>query len=454
LWRRSIRDASRFRPLEVFDIDIARLPGCLRASTRQEGCRYEKGFALIRLAGHPIGHMELDLSSGSLNRAQLLGQAWAELGECILARLEAGGLQAVAPLSSPGLPAGSAPSSLPEEDLPPISIVIATRDRAHSLAACLESLRKVEYPSFEVIVVDNAPENSETARVVGLASDDLPRLRYLVERTPGGSVARNRGIAEARGDVIAFTDDDVVVSRDWLRGLIRGFRSVPGVGCVTGLVLAAELETPSQLWFEQYGGFSRGYQRRVFDARPGSGDTRIYPFNAGAFGAGASAAFRADLLRELGGFDPNLGPGTPAKGGEDLDLFLRVVLSGHRLVYEPTAVAWHRHRREVPELREQIHDYGVGLASMIMKLLLTRATTWEVIRRMPHGLVLLLSPTSPKNASKLAGYPPILSFLELAGMARGPFAYLRSRCRSMAQGRGGSFGGLDTCDARVQEERV
>jgi hypothetical protein len=131
-------------------------------------------------------------------------------------------------------------------------------------------------------------------------------------------------------------------------------------------------------------------------------------------------------LRDLGGFDTELGPGTPAKGGEDLDLFLRVILRGGRLVYEPSSVAWHRHRRHYPELRRQIHEYGIGLAALITKLLFGPATGLEILRRVPQGLVFLLSPSSPKHASKVAGYPPVLSFLELAGMLKGPLAYLRS----------------------------
>jgi GT2 family glycosyltransferase len=451
LSRRSSRHANTFRPLEVIDIDLAHPPEWLRASARPQGGRYEKAFALIRFDCHPVGHVELDLCSGDLSRAQLMAQVWAELGERLPARAEPGTLPPISAWSEPAIPAGiNAPCSVAEDDLPPVSVVIATRGRPDALASCLESIRKVDYPTFEVIVVDNAPEDCETARVVGLASEGLPQLRYVVERTPGASVAKNRGVAEASSEIIAFTDDDVVVAEGWLRGLVRGFESVAGVGCVTGLVLAAELETPSQLWFEQYGGFSRGYGRKVFDSDPGSGETRIYPFSPGAFGAGASAAFRADVLHALGGFDPSLGPGTVARGGEDLDLFLRVVLSGHRLVYEPSAVAWHRHRREYPELRRQIHDYGVGLTALITKLLLSRETAWEVIKRVPHGLALLLSPTSPKNASKLTGYPPVLSLLELAGMARGPFAYLRSRSCAAAPDRR-RVGTLHEADVRVQE---
>lgn len=331
-------------------------------------------------------------------------------------------------------PAGSlfppSPPFLFGEELPFISVVIATRERAHLLSGCLESFRELDYPRYELILVDNAPVTDSTAEAVEAARQYLPNLRYVVESTPGSSRARNRGVAEARGEIIAFTDDDVIVGSNWLRGFVRGFRSADQVGCVTGLILPHELETTSQIWFEQYGGFSRGFERRIFDLNLHHGATPLYPYTPGSFGAGASMAFRADVIRQLEGFDPCLGPGTRAKGAEDLDLFLRVILGGHRLVYEPSTVVWHRHRRSYPELKRQIHDYGLGMACLATKLLLTPATCVEVIKRFPRGVVFLLSPSSPKHASKIPGYPLTLSLTEMLGMLRGPSAYLSSRLRA------------------------
>src|SRR5690349_20600159 len=104
------------------------------------------------------------------------------------------------------------------DTLPPISVVVCTRDRTGQLADCLKALLALDYPSFEIIVVDNAPSNDSTARLAAC----LP-VRYARENNPGLDWARNRGVAEARHDIIAFTDDDVRPDRFWLHAIGRAF---------------------------------------------------------------------------------------------------------------------------------------------------------------------------------------------------------------------------------------
>lgn len=325
-----------------------------------------------------------------------------------------------------------------QKGTPLVSVVVATRDRPSSLKRCIDSLLGLEYPCFEIVIVDNSfsDQTEQYARALQphvQSGSARAAVRYIRERTPGLSRARNSGISEAAGEIIAFVDDDVVVDRAWLSGLLNGFRSASGVACVTGLVLPAERETPAQEWFEQFGGFSRGFERKIYDRRPQPDRSPLYPYNAGAFGAGASMAFSAEWLRKTGGFDEALGAGTAVEGGEDLDCFLRVVLSGRRLVYEPAAVSWHYHPREYACLRRKVKGYGIGLAAVITKALLHPATRMEVIKRLPRGILFLLSPRSEKNASKKAGFPRRLTWLELAGIACGPVAYLWSLRRLPAR---------------------
>ena len=427
---------SSFLPLELFDIDIGQPLPSLKTTYRPDGTRYERAFALIRLHGQPLGHLELDLCAGGMTAEELAKKTWGQLRSSIAKHLEDDGMGSVSVLTADGLQGHAVPPCcLLEEEFPFVSVVIPTRGRPGSLATCLDSFRTLEYPRYELIIVDSAPTSTANAEVSHWASYDLPQIRYVVEKMPGSSRARNRGVAESEGEIIAFTDDDVVVDSHWLAGLVRGFQLSADVACVTGLVLAAEFETPAQLWFEQYGGFSRGYVRKVFSLESRSGATSVFPYNAGAFGAGASMAFRASVLRAFGGFDTSLGPGTPAKGGEDLDVFFRVIKGGHRLAYEPSSVAWHSHRREYHALRRQIHDYGVGLAAFITKRLFNPETVLGMIKRLPCGLVLLLSPSSPKNVTKVPGYPRRLSIFELAGILRGPLAYLHSRLGAWASGK-------------------
>ena len=144
-------------------------------------------------------------------------------------------------------------------------------------------------------------------------------------------MARNAGIAVAHGEIVAVTDDDVLVDRRWLEWIGRAFASEPDAACVTGLTLPGDLETESQVFIEQFAGFGKGFERRVF--RLSTPTSPLSPFAAGEYGSGASTAIRRGVMWELGGFDRDLGAGTIARGGEDLDLFIRVLLAGHAIVY-------------------------------------------------------------------------------------------------------------------------
>ena len=226
--------------------------------------------------------------------------------------------------------------------LPSISVVVPSLlERLDGLQACLRSLADLDYPDYEVIVVDNRPAGSPPV--------DLPGVRVVRETRPGISAARNRGLEDATGEIVAFTDDDVEVDPGWLRAIATRFLAQPEEACVTGLTLPNELETPAQVALEEYYG---GFGVRTFAAvshrmRAPRGSSLLAPatvdaiddsgrvlrsfslYAAGSFGAGANMAYRAAALRELGGFDCALGAGTDTHGGEDLAMFARLVWRGH-----------------------------------------------------------------------------------------------------------------------------
>jgi hypothetical protein len=137
---------------------------------------------------------------------------------------------------------------------------------------------------------------------------------------------------------------------------------------------------------------------------------------------------RTSVLRELGGFDPALGAGTPARGGDDLAMFFDVIEAGHAIVYEPAALVWHHHRPDYPGLRDQAYGYGVGMG----------AYATHVFAKHPHRVVGALrvaglaarhyfAPGSARNGRRPAGFPRELVWRERAGLVAGPLSYARSR---------------------------
>ncbi|WP_460354302.1 glycosyltransferase family 2 protein [Mycobacterium sp. ZZG] len=266
--------------------------------------------------------------------------------------------------------------------LPAVSVVLCTRERPDQLADALDSVLAVDYPDFEVVVVDNAPRTDATARVV--ERNGHPRVRYVEEPVPGLSVARNTGLRRAHHLVVAYTDDDVVVDPYWLRALAAGFARSPKVSCVSGLVPSGELRTAAQAYFDQRVTWAGSLEPRVFSMAEPPADQPLFPFQVGRFGTGANFAVQRDRVLELGGFDEALGAGTASQGGEDLDLFFRVLTAGDALATEPAAIVWHRHRSDNEALLEQARGYGLGLGAWLTKVGLDashRRLAVQVLRR-------------------------------------------------------------------------
>ena len=420
-------------PIQVMELELSRPIPDLPATPSGTGPPYRQALVLVRLHAEPIGLLPLELSALGLPARALAGAVWSQLQQPIGRHLEADGESPVTELPVTGLAASEAPPCAPEQAVvsgaaPLVSAVVTTCDRPGQLLRTLDSLLRQRYPAFEVIVVDNRPRGGPTRQAVGQQYGAEPRVRYVAEPRVGLSAARNAGLAHARGPIVAFTDDDVTVDRHWLSSLAAAFLRDPAAACVTGLILPLELETTAQLLFEQFGGFSKGFQRRSFDLGPNRPPDALFPYSAGRFGSGANTAFRTAVLRGLGGFAVELGAGTPARGGEDLDIYLRVITGGHRLVYEPRALLWHRHRPDRAGLSRQIHHYGVGLsAALTRRFMASREDRRQIVRRLPAGLAYALHPRSAKNAGKGPSYPVRLTMLELAGMLRGPIAYGLSR---------------------------
>ena len=168
---------------------------------------------------------------------------------------------------------------------------------------------------------------------------------------------------------MAFTDDDTVVDPGWASALAAGFAADSEAVCVTGLVASMALDTGSQQYFDARVPWAEVFEPRRYDLTKHRHPSPLYPFRAGIFGTGANFAVRRNAVARLGGFDPLLGAGAPSRGGEDLDIFLRLILAGGRICYLPSAVVWHRHRSDSDALTEQIYSYGHGLGAYVAKYL-------------------------------------------------------------------------------------
>ncbi|MET9867674.1 glycosyltransferase, partial [Streptomyces sp. NPDC006386] len=369
-------------------------------------------FVLVRRQGRPVGTLLGRVPEGADARAVLAARARAE---CPPGAVE-----------GPGEP-------------PFTSVVVATRERAGQLARALDSLLAQDHPRFEIVVVDNAPVTGETRQLVERKYAE--RVRYVCEPVPGLAVAHNTGLAAVAGEVVAFTDDDVVADPRWLTELTAPFAADAGLGCSTGLILPARLTTPAQVLLESHGGFAKGFTPRTYDPAHPPVDEPLFPFTAGRFGSGANMAFRTRVLRSVGGFDPATGAGTAARGGDDLYGFVRVLADGHRLRYTPYALVWHHHRETWRDLETQAYGYGAGLTAYLTAVLVNRpALLPAFLARLPRGLVHARALTAVRETEGTGGggmpgdhdvrthpWPRRLSRLQRRGMVYGPVGYVRAR---------------------------
>lgn len=387
--------------------------------------RHGRARVLVRTRGRPIGFVTVAVTSPDDLLADVLDAAGR------LPRRPDGTDRLS---TGPGSADDGAHGATTPSDEPAVSVVVCTRDRPDDLSLCVDRLTALEYPKFEVVVVDNAPSDERTHdRFVATVGDD-DRFRYVVEPVPGLSNARNRGLQAARFPLTAFTDDDVWVDPGWLRGISGGFLRSSAVGCVTGLVAPAELETAAQRFFDRHSGWPSVAVPRLFDLDEHRDPAPSFPFSAGVFGTGANFAVDRALAIAIGGFDPLLGAGTPTGGGEDLDMFVRVLFAGRALAYEPTAIVWHVHRATDEALDRQLYTWGTGLAAFITKQLLDRQTRGEVLRRMPSTAVQIVRKYwSATQAGHLADGGAPFGGHELRGMAAGVPIYLRSRAQQRGQ---------------------
>lgn len=377
----------------IVQVDAEQLPDCIPVS---EG--YGRAYVVVRRHDEPIARFDLPVVNGEVDPIAFSGAMFQEIrlnGYRWLAREYLG--------------------PEPWRSTADITVAICSHERPAEIRRTLAAVTHLDPAPLEILVIDNAPRTTGTQDVVA----EFAGVRYVSEPRRGLDCARNRALSEARGDIVAFTDDDAAPEPSWLGRLVRPFTSSL-VWCATGLVLPAELNTDAQEWFERYSSFSRGFRRRVFVGRDHDG------LSVGSIGAGANMAVRRSVLTELGGFDEALDAGTAARSGGDHELFGRILAAGYNIVYEPAAVSWHRHRRTWPELRDTLRGYGTGIFAVVTRRVLRDREPAALV----HGLrwfcrhyFRTLGRTFLRRPNAV---PRDLIFAEVAGCVAGPVAYARS----------------------------
>lgn len=384
------------------------------------GPDHQQARILVRRRRSPVGYVELPVEPEQTFNERARAAAEASFAEFPVNHGALSGVNMFAVADGrPGMDTLSGTSFAPAPE--GVTIAVCTRDRTTELVTCLSALRKIDYEPLEILVVDNAPaDDMSRIAVRDLAAADS-RIRYTCERRPGLSRARNHALASATYEIVAFTDDDTVADAGWPGALVASFTADSQVVCVTGLVAAGSLQTSSERYFDaRYGEFS--LVPRTYDRH--SRAAGLYPYSAGIVGTGANFAVRRSAVTKLGGFDPQLGVGSPGRGGEDLDMFLRVLLTGGRIAYAPAALVWHRHRSDSEALADQLYSYGHGLGAYLAKhlrdprlqaalLLHGILKIGTVVRRM-----LLASRASRSGPASIR-----LAAIEVRGFVAGALAY-------------------------------
>lgn len=421
---------------------VAKIELALPTAALEIAPPYRAARVLATLHGRPVGYA--DLGAGAqrhYDHSQLVAaldpRAVARAREHLLADLQQSG--APLPPGEPGLAellelaaqlgAPACAAALPAHG-PLVSVAVCTRDRAHMLGDTLASLACQSYADLEILVIDNAPSSDATERLV---REHYPAMRYVLEPRAGLNYARNRAFDEARGEIVAFIDDDAIADQDWVAALAPLF-GAPDVLCATGLVAPARLDTAGQDMFERYG-YSKGFQQLAFRLSDPPPNTPGFPYK-GYLGTGCNCALRRDALELVGPFDPRLDMGSAVPGGGDHDMFARVIRSGYTLVYDPNPIVFHQHIADLKVVVKRLGQYQESFLAFVTKAIvsdaeyalpLARHMAYWYLRRTARGLGAALSRRDR---------PFALVLCEALGGLRGPISFYRShRQVARAQGR-------------------
>ena len=231
-------------------------------------------------------------------------------------------------------------SSTHRTSWPKVSVLVCAYNAAFTLDDCLCSLEALDYPSFEIIVVNDGSTDATSS-----IANSHQGVHVIDTTSEGLSVARNVALAHATGEIVAYTDADVRVHSQWLTYLIQPFldQTVVGAG-------GPNIVPPDDSWLAQCVARSPGAPTHV-----------MLDDVVAEHVPGCNMAFRRDSLLELGGFNPIFD-----RAADDIDVCWRFQASGEKIGFSPAALVWHHHRSSVKAYWKQQFGYGFSESWLTM----------------------------------------------------------------------------------------
>jgi O-antigen biosynthesis protein len=285
---------------------------------------------------------------------------------------------------------------------PLITILVCTKDRQDLLLQCLQSLKELDFDSFEVVVVDNGSKNFQIPEI----ATTFP-IRYFSQPVAGISFARNSILRFCTGDFIALIDDDAIAHRDWLKSSMKSMEDNK-VGCVTGRILPLQINSD---WQQRY--YEEGWLPAV--ETPKSFTLSNYdPFDTPA-GAGTNIVARKSILLECG-FPEFFGAGTAVGAEDDHYLFYNILKLGWKIQYDPNSIVYHPY----PDTREQ-YEYLIKRSVSSRGAYICRFLFSESGYRLRTLRHIVSKLTRPRTRRLPMGMKP-----RTGGFVRGGIALLRS----------------------------
>jgi len=231
---------------------------------------------------------------------------------------------------------------------PTVSVIVPVLNGGATIESLLESLLKIDYPKEKIkIIVVDGNSTDKTGDIVA----KYP-VKLLIEKKEGPNVARNMGIKHTNSEIIAFTDSDCIVSKDWIKKIVEDFRD-PKIGCVGGNVKGLNDD-----FFSRYADNSIFPMIRTLTKRKELDS--IGPL-AGC-PVGCNMSFIREALEEAGGFDENI-----RYSFEEDELIERICRIGYKFILDPQVLVWHKHRSNLRGILNQAFKYGKGTGSLLKR---------------------------------------------------------------------------------------